>query len=98
MKETEDWGVWAMHGWLRKWGAIGEAGQVDDWASLLGLEFLYRRVETSSEQEGAFKVLAKYPHNQLFILGKKILFPKEYGFKEEDTGVMSGVAVYKRTI
>lgn len=41
-----------------------------------GLEFLYRRLETWSEQEEASKSVSK-ESNQLSILEKRILLPKQ---------------------
>lgn len=53
-------------------------GGVQWWEGWLaqGLEFLYHRLETWSEQEGAFKSLSK-ESNQLSILEIRILLPKQ---------------------
>ena len=71
---AEEKKAWCAQVWGRL--VVGLGGQWWEGWLVKGLEFLYHRLETWSEQEGAFKSLSK-ESNQLSILEKIILLPKQ---------------------
>ena len=82
---AEEKKAWCAQVWGRL--VVGLGRQWWEGWLVQGLEFLYHRLETWSEQEGAFKSLSK-ESNQLSILEKNNSVAKaKNGFEEDNSGV-----------